>query len=89
MRITLAEHGGKTEQECADEFHMMVGYCIAEWARVEDALFRIFQACLSIKAEQCAILYYRTPSLDTRLVLVDEIVKSVLPKKPKPSAHDH
>jgi hypothetical protein len=86
----MTRQGGKTEQKAADEFHMMVGYCIADWARIEDELFRIFQACLRASAEQCAIIYYRMPGLDIRLGLVDEIVKSILPKKPKRSgSHEH
>ena len=30
-------------QREADEFHMMLGYCIAAWADVDDLLFRIFR----------------------------------------------
>jgi hypothetical protein len=54
----MTSKSAKTEREAADEFYMMVGYCIAEWARVDDQLFRIFQACLGATAEQCAIIAY-------------------------------
>jgi len=73
----------------ADEFHMLIGYCIAEWARVDEELFHIFQACLGAPIEQCSILYYRISSIKTRSETVDEIVKSVLPKKTKPGEHEH
>lgn len=73
-----------------DEFHMMIGYCIAEWAGIDDELFRIFQSCTETKLEHAAIIYYGVPGLDPRLRMVDEIVRSVLPKKTRASGgHDH
>jgi hypothetical protein len=74
-------------QREADEFHMMLGYRIAAWADVDDLLFRIFRECIGPHL-QCAIIYYKTPGLETRFSLTDEIVRSVLPKK-KPGGHDH
>ena len=71
----------------ADKFHMMLGYCISAWAEVDDLLFRIFRDCVG-PYEQCAIIYYKTPGLEARFSLTDEIVKSVLPKK-LPGEHDH
>jgi hypothetical protein len=67
-------------QKAADEFHMMIGYCIAEWARIDEELFRLFQACLGASIRQCAIIYYRMPGINQRLDVVDELIKSVLPK---------
>jgi hypothetical protein len=64
-----------------NEFYMMIGYCIAEWAGIDDELFRIFQHCTGAKEQQAAIIYYRTPGLNVRLGLVDEIVRSVLPNR--------
>ena len=78
-----------TPQKAADDFHMMIGYCIAEWAKVDDELFRIFRDGVG-PYEQSAIIYYRTPTLNARLGLTDEIVQSVLPKRPKKSGgHYH
>ena len=65
--------------QLSQQFHMMVGFCIAEWARIDDHLFNIFHQCVGAPLKQCAIIYYRTPGLDLRLGLTDEIVKSVLP----------
>jgi hypothetical protein len=65
-----------TPQRASDYFYMMVGRCIAEWAKVDDELFRIFRDCVG-PYEQCAIIYYRTPSLSVRLELTDEIIKSI------------
>jgi hypothetical protein len=73
----------------SDEFYMMMGQCIAAWAQVDDELFRIFRDCIG-PYEQSAIIYYRTPGLDVRLGLTDEIVKSVMPKPERISGgHDH
>jgi len=66
---------------------MWVGYCITAWAEVDDVLFCIFRDCVG-PSEQCAIIYYKTPGLEARFSLIDEIVRSVLPKK-SPGEHDH
>jgi hypothetical protein len=77
-------------QRLGDEFFLMVGNCITEWARVEDALFNICWRCLGGSKETAAIVYYRTPSIDVRMSLTDELVKSVLPKRARKSGgHDH
>src|SRR5580704_14046716 len=75
-------------QELGEEFYMMMGQCIAAWAEVDDELFRIFRDCVG-PYEQSAIIYYRTPGLDIRFGLTDEIVRSVLPKKPRRSGSHH
>jgi hypothetical protein len=76
-------------QELGEEFHLMIGECIAGWAHVDDELFRIFHHCVG-PLVQCAIIYYRTPGLDVRFGLVDEIVGSVLPKRePRSGGKDH
>jgi len=79
-----------TAERRSDEFHMHVGYCIAEWAKVEEELFRICWQCLGSGARQAAVVYYRSPSLDTRLTLVDELVESVMPQAERKSGgHPH
>lgn len=75
-------------QASADQFHMMMGYCIATWAGVDDVLFNIFQECVGPR-EQCAIIWYRLNQLSGRIELVDEIVRSVLPKPGKEGEHAH
>src|SRR5580704_18065915 len=86
--ISMPDEPPKSGQELGDEFHAMVGYCIAEWASVDDELFQIFRHCVG-PIEQSAIIYYRTPGLKPRLDLTEELVKSVLPKRTKKSGgHD-
>jgi hypothetical protein len=75
------------KQEESDKFHMMVGYCVSAWASVDEQLFRIFEHCVGPRI-QCAIIYYKTPGLEPRFSLTDEIVRSVLPQN-KSGQHDH
>jgi hypothetical protein len=79
----------KTVQDLADEFHSLIGYCIAEWAKVDEELFRICWVCLGSYRERAALIYYRTPTLDARLTLVDQLTSLVLPPKERAGAHDH
>jgi len=73
-----------------DAFHAQIGYCIAQWARVDDELFRIFRECLSAPLEQSAIVYYRLPGIDIRLNATDEMVLSRLPRPERASGgHQH
>jgi hypothetical protein len=77
----------KRLQDEFDEFYRMMGQCIAEWAKVDDELFRIFHACLG-PLRQSAIIYYRTPGLDLRFGLTEELVLSILPKR-QSGSHKH
>jgi hypothetical protein len=58
----------KRWQELGDEFHMMVGYCIAVWAYVDDALLQVFRECLG-PLDQSAAIYFKMPGLDARFSL--------------------
>jgi hypothetical protein len=71
------------------EFYALLGRCIAAWAYIDDALFGIMRLCLAPHYEQSAIIYFRTPGLDIRLGLTDELVRSLLPgRDKKPGEHD-
>jgi hypothetical protein len=72
-------------QTTADMFHMQIGYCIAEWANVDDELFRIFHECLGAPIERSAIVYFRLPGIDIRLGTTDELVRAELPNPERPS----
>jgi hypothetical protein len=86
----MAAPPSRPGQERGDQFMTMVGNCITEWANVEEALFSICWLCLGCTKEKAAIVYYRTPYIDVRMSLVDELVKSTLPKKDRQSGgHDH
>jgi len=85
----MAETRENTAQKkLSDEFHAMIGYCVAAWAQVDDELFRIFQQCVGLPGPS-AIIYYRTPGLDARRNLTDEIVQTtLLPGGLKSGQHD-
>lgn len=85
----MTDEGQKRSLDLSSEFHMLMGYCIAEWANADQRLFEIFRDCIG-PYEQSAIIYYRTPGLELRLGLTDEIVLSVLPQRERDSGgHDH
>ena len=78
-----------TPSERIDDFYMQIGRCIAGWAEIDEWLFRLCRESIG-PYEQSAIVYYRTPGIDIRLGLVDELVKSILPKRSRKSGgHDH
>ncbi len=83
MRLNSRELFGEKH----DTFYRAIGTCIGSWAWVDEKFFEIFQACVGPRT-QCAIIYYRVPSLDARIKLVDEIVLSRLPQKDA-GQHDH
>jgi hypothetical protein len=73
-----------------DDFFKWVGVCITEWARVEDQLYMICRKCLRTSPDLASIVYYRTPQLDPRVGLIDELIHATLPKrKRKNGGHDH
>ena len=72
------------------EFYKLVGICIKEWAKIEDQLFDLCEYALKAEQKHVAIIYYRTPSIDTRLKLTTELILSTLPQRKKmDGGHDH
>jgi hypothetical protein len=72
-----------------NEFMAMVGYCITDWAAVEEQLFGVFYDILEISMERAAIIYLRTPTLESRLSLLDEILHTAYPGERKNGGHQH
>jgi hypothetical protein len=86
----MSEPPEKRMQQIADEFMSMRGNCITQWAHVEEELLEICLASLGCTRERAAIVYYKTPSIEARLTLVDELVTTVLPKRVRRSGgHYH
>lgn len=72
------------------EFYQWVGRCIKEWAGAEDILFDICHRIIGAKRQIVAIIYYRTPTIDARLTLADDLVQAALPRRERQSGgHDH
>jgi hypothetical protein len=79
----------KKLEALGDEFHRAMGYCVAEWANVDENLFLIFRDCVG-PYDQSAILYYRLPGLEVRFGVTDELVRSLYPRPARKSgAHPH
>jgi hypothetical protein len=71
------------------EFYMYVGLCITAWAKIEEELFNICVDALGCTQERASIVYYRTPTVRSRMDLVDELVSTVIPRPKKDGAHPH
>jgi hypothetical protein len=66
--------------EVSQEFYNAVGMAITEWANIDAELFHVCAAILKTAQHHVAIIYYRTPTLDTRLTLTDDLARSLFPK---------
>ena len=65
----------------SESFLANVGRCITSWAQIEEKLFDLCVIALKAPKKQTAIVYYKTPTIDSRLALVDELITAALPKK--------
>ena len=74
----------------ADEFFTWLGKCIIAWAQVEEHLFEICVHSLGGTRHRVAIVYYRTPTLNGRLELTNELARTILPARDPPAGgRDH
>lgn len=81
---------GLDVEQRRNEFYQLIGKCIKEWATVEQKLFELCVFALKAPRRQAAIVYYKSPTIDTRLNLTDELVRAILPKKERPDGgKDH
>jgi hypothetical protein len=74
-----------TIDEKATEFYSLVGVAVTDWAHIDQELFRICAHILQSCEQHSAIVYYRTPTLRSRLTLVDELIHTIFPKSSKKS----
>jgi hypothetical protein len=72
----------------SNEFYKWVGICIKEWAAIEAHLYDICLLALKVDRTQVAIVYGRTPNIDARLTLVNELVLTILPGRDR-KGRDH
>jgi hypothetical protein len=79
----------KTMQELGDEFLMVAGSCISQWAGADEVLFLLCHRILRTTVEHSAIVYYRTPTLDARMSLASDLVGSVIPRPKRKGEHVH
>jgi hypothetical protein len=55
------------------ELLIWVGLCITEWASVDYLLLRLTAQVLEVGSGRAAIVHQRTPTLDGRITLIDEL----------------
>lgn len=79
----MTNQGRNTIEQQADEFYRWLGLCITSWAHVEDQLFHYCWAILGGSKQRAAIVFFRTPTLETRVALIDELLPTILPAIPK------
>ena len=82
----MADTKPQTIQQMGDEFMRLLGMCITEWAQIEEELFEVCHIILKTTQEHTAIIYYRTPTIDSRIQLANELVTTVFPP---PKSGDH
>ena len=61
------------------QFYAAVGRAITDWANLEKELFEITAAILGCAKRHSAIVFYRTPTIDSRLTLTNDLVESIFP----------
>lgn len=80
----------QTMQELGNDFYALMGNCISGWATVEHYLFKVCRSSLGAPTHRAAIVYSRTPTIESRRALTDELVRTVLPPKDRPDGgKDH
>jgi hypothetical protein len=87
LELTLP--GGDPPDAKAEAFYRWIGVCIKEWADVEAELFKLCGFALKADRRQVATVFYRTPTIDSRLMLVDELLLNLLPQREKNSGRAH
>jgi hypothetical protein len=65
-----------------DEFFKWIGICIKEWSKIETELFELCSIVLNADKRHVAIIYYRTPSIESRISLTNDLLETLWPKKP-------
>jgi hypothetical protein len=68
------------------ELFASLGRAITDWANLEDELFEITASILGSSRHRTAIVFYRTPTLESRTTLTSDLVESLWPSL-EPGGH--
>ncbi len=72
----------------AQKFYAALGQCITIWSHIEGKLFLISNLALMSDEAIAAIVFFRTPSLDGRISLTNDLVNQRLQPEPlRPGQH--
>jgi len=73
-----------------DAHLLEIGRAITEWASVQDQLFAIVRLILRCSERHASIVFFRTPSIESRISLTDDLLKTVFPQtSDKPGSKPH
>jgi hypothetical protein len=77
-------------ENLSDEFFARVGEAITNWADIDEQLFHTCHRIIGTTMERASIIYYRTPSLEARLNLTNDLMITALPRRARKSGgHVH
>lgn len=85
----MAEEREKSIEEMSSEFYLLMGQAISHWAKVEAYLFKICRAALGTTSQRAGIVYTRTPTLESRRTLVNDLLATILPQRPQNGGKEH
>lgn len=63
-----------------DEFYSFIGRCLKIWAKIDRDMYLIFTTILGCDEKHASIIYFKTPTFDGRLTLIDELIRTILPE---------
>lgn len=63
-----------------DAHLLEVGRAITEWADVQEHLYAIVLQILRCEPRHASIIFFRTPSIEARITLADDLLKTVFPQ---------
>ena len=67
--------------------HLWIGRCISEWAAIEEVIFDVFCIALNTDTRLAAIVFYKTPNMQSRVTLTTELIEAITPVQP--GRHHH
>jgi hypothetical protein len=73
-----------------DEHLLEIGRAITGWAAIQDELYSIVRTVRGCAPQHASIVFYRTPSIEARITLTDDLLKTIFPQpseKPGSKAH--
>lgn len=69
----------------AQKFYSALGQCITIWSHIEGRMFLISQLCLGTSESLAAIVFFRTPSLEGKASLTNDLISHYLEPEPRKS----
>jgi hypothetical protein len=67
-------------KEDEGRFYNALGRAITDWAHVEAELYAMVASLIGCERERASIIFYRTPTIDSRLQLADDLMQTLFPR---------